>query len=200
MTECELCAPGRYQSETGQASCDTVPAGSYANGTAANPPSQYSQCHVSGGWHSKSGSSRCGICISGYIFIPGRSSYDDDSVAEGAIARGGACVQCTGEYSGFDCTYDGVHLHEARLKPRFWRTEVDSDTIYRCPHSAACIGGAIASNFSGCAAGYTGYLCGVCDHSYYQSVEGVSFFFSQHNPRPQLCTPIYSRSLLPSLQ
>ena len=84
--------------------------------------------------------SECQLCPKGqYSFFP-----DDDR-----------CKFCP---SSAECS-GGNHFF---LLPGYWRPSLFSDDVYQCESSSgACEGG----EDSGCAYGYTGILCGVCDYN-----------------------------------
>ena len=52
------------------------------------------------------------------------------------------------------------------VKNGYWRSSIDSEVVYSCEYSAACIGGSSDDQLGSCATGYAGVMCQSCEVGY----------------------------------
>ena len=88
----------------------------------------------------------------------------------------GMCQDCP---TGTECPNDGTTITSLTVKPGYWRSSVESSTLYECPYGrTACPGSMNGTNttteFVACKTGYVGPLCVTCDSNYFLSNDGQS--------------------------
>lgn len=160
---CTACAAGTFAGNTSMVACDDCTTGTYSGSTGATS----CQACVAGYFINETGSSYCRACETGYYSEPGSKTCDvcDAGYIRHPRRDGGSCLECAGEFAGFDCTKRKQHLYTATLKKDYWRTAAESDDLRLC-HNHACIGGNDTDAY--CADGYKSYLCSVCQDGYFE--------------------------------
>ncbi|CAK0906974.1 unnamed protein product [Prorocentrum cordatum] len=132
MEECELCAVGTYQSETGQDTCDECPTD-----------------QITSEW---------AIVAGAYKWVPVRGAQNASSCGcnQGFREVDGECVEC-GDSSITGLVCGGKD--DVMVAAGFYAAD-DSFSVFKC-HGAAgkCVGGEAGST---CAAGRRGTACAFC--------------------------------------
>ena len=156
MRECIRCGKGRFQAESGGSICASCLVKMTTMGE---------------------GSTRCG-CEAGYYMTSNDQKKLRSKSSDPATEP--TCTVC-GE--GVTCE-SMTTLANVEVYPGYWRANSKSSAIYPCPYKQACTGtrstlsgSNSSSNSSGyssgyCAPGYTGMLCGVCEHGYSRTENG----------------------------
>ncbi|CAK0906977.1 unnamed protein product [Prorocentrum cordatum] len=136
MEECELCAVGTYQSETGQDTCDECPTD-----------------QITSEW---------AIVAGAYKWVPVRGAQNASSCGcnQGFREVDGECVEC-GDSSITGLVCGGKD--DVMVAAGFYAAD-DSFSVFKC-HGAAgkCVGGEAGST---CAAGRRGTACAFCWEGY----------------------------------
>lgn len=121
-----LCAPGTYQSSTGQTTCTSCPAGSYCSSSAVTGT-------CSSGYYSTAGSSICYPCPAGYTCssgVLGSACSSGGYSAEGVDA----CTTCS---AGYFCPYA-----ESQFKcPEGYYSAAGATSCTVCTAGYYCTGG-----------------------------------------------------------
>ena len=86
----------------------------------------------------------------------------------------GSCESCP---NGADCGRPGLTLATLHAKPRFFRLEIDSKKLYRCPgDERACPGGLGAGDKQLCSDAYKGVACSECRSKFSPMTDGAGKF------------------------
>ena len=98
--------------------------------------------------------------------------YEDCDKGEFAVVdEASGAIACTACPDGADCPGGLVEETAVQASPGWWSTP-SSLQFYKCPIPGACLGKRSTDNGTvlgaGCAQGYTGLLCALCDDGYFQ--------------------------------
>lgn len=168
---CSFCQPGTVSTAKGSVSCTSCLANTFApfvNSTQCHPcpPSSSSQIQ----------SPSCQCYVNFYSFT----------------SAGPLSMQCVACSDGANCSQAGLASYNVSAlsgwaAPPSNPSQAQSPIFYPCPLAGSCVAG-------GCAVGYTGPLCALCAHGYYERAyqcfpcgDGVSLGFLIMIP---VCVPM----------
>ncbi len=152
VVDYQLCSPGRYAVDL---TCAECPAGTY---TSTNGSIWCQPCPSGHIAPNTTGSAACLPC-------PRDSTADASRVAcvcdaGKQLNEADECELCP---AGADCSAPGSVAGFVEASPGAWTPAASGGSFYSCPFGdRACRGGG-----AGCAAGYTGIVCAVCEDGYF---------------------------------
>ena len=81
------------------------------------------------------------------------------------------CVKIVIE--GIDGDKPGMNIESLRVMPGYWRTNLLSDDVRKCPVEIACIGWNSTKSNGYCRIGHSGPLCNLCDEGFAPDAFGL---------------------------
>jgi hypothetical protein len=166
-SSCLMCAIGKYASATGSSACLECAAGKYASSTGVSLCTPCSASYYT----PKSGAFTCARCTS-----------PETSLNEGASN----CSACEKNYyfhtryrACKDCPEGAICAGNTTLKTLdvekgYYRFELWSSELIRCPYPNNCNGGSAKAGDNMCIRGAYGPLCELCKDDYFLEMGGTN--------------------------